>query len=44
MREHGIKWGGKKFLDLDYAEDLTILDESEIKNEWTFRGFASSGW
>ena len=26
---HRIKWGGKTFLDLDYGDDLSILDESE---------------
>ena len=30
-REHKIKWGGKAFLDLDYADDLNILDESVSK-------------
>ena len=29
--DHGIKWGGKTLLDLDYADDLSILDESMIK-------------
>ena len=28
---HGIKWGGKTLLDLDYADDLNILDESLSK-------------
>jgi hypothetical protein len=28
MTEHGIKWGGKIFVDLDYADDLSILDEN----------------
>ncbi|XP_065561191.1 LOW QUALITY PROTEIN: probable chitinase 10 [Artemia franciscana] len=27
MGEHGIKWGGNTFMDLDYADDLRILDE-----------------
>ena len=27
MGDHGIKWGGKTLLDLDYADDLSILDE-----------------
>ena len=27
----GIKWGGKTLLDLDYADDLSILDESVRK-------------
>ena len=31
MGDHGIKRGGKTLLDLDYAEDLTILDESVSK-------------
>ena len=26
--DHGIKWGGKTLLDLDYADDLSILDEN----------------
>ena len=26
--DHGIKWGGKTLLELDYADDLSILDES----------------
>ena len=29
--DHGIKWGGKTLLDLDYAGDLSILDESVSK-------------
>ena len=44
--DHGIKWGGKTLLDLDYADDLSILDESVSKiNEFLeiFRGFTSSG-
>ena len=28
MGDHGIKWGGKTLLDLDRADDLSILDES----------------
>ena len=28
---HGIKWGGKTLLDLDYADDLSILDGSSSK-------------
>ena len=28
MGDHGIKWGGKPLLDLDYADDLSMLDES----------------
>ena len=31
MGEHGVKWGGKTFLDLHYADDLMILDESVSK-------------
>ena len=31
MGDHGIKWGGKTLLDLDYADDLSILDESVSK-------------
>jgi hypothetical protein len=31
MREHGIKWGGKTFLNFDYADDLSILNESGSK-------------
>ena len=27
MEEHGIKRGSKTLLDLDYADDLSILDE-----------------
>ncbi|XP_065578645.1 uncharacterized protein LOC136039088 [Artemia franciscana] len=30
MGKHGIKWGRKTFLDLDYADNLSILDESLI--------------
>ena len=26
--DHGMKWGGKMLLDLVYADDLSILDES----------------
>ena len=29
--DHGIKWGGKTLLDLNYADDLSILDESVSK-------------
>ena len=29
--DHGIKWGGKALLDLDYADDLSTLDESVSK-------------
>ena len=29
--DHGNKWGGKTFLDLDYTDDLSILDESVSK-------------
>ena len=28
MGDHGIIWGGKTPLYLDYADDLSILDES----------------
>ena len=28
MGEHGIKWGSKTLLDVDYADDLSILDEN----------------
>jgi len=31
MGDHGIKWGGRSSLDLDYADDLSILDESVSK-------------
>jgi len=31
MRERGIKWGGNNFLGLDYAYDLSILDETMSK-------------
>ena len=31
MGEPGIKWGRKTLLDLDYADDLSILDESVSK-------------
>ena len=29
--DHGIKWGGRSLLDLDYADDSSILDESVSK-------------
>ena len=29
--DHGIRWGGKTILDFNYADDLTILDESGLK-------------
>ena len=29
MGDNGIKWERKNLLDLDYADDLGILDESE---------------
>ena len=28
MRYHRIKWGGKTLLDLNYTDDLSILDEN----------------
>ena len=31
MEEHGIKWGSITFKDIDYADDLNILDKSVIK-------------
>ena len=31
IRDHGIKWEGKMLLDLDYADDLSILNESVRK-------------
>ena len=31
MADQGIKWGGKTLPDLDYADDLSILDESLSK-------------
>ena len=31
IEDHEIKWGGKTLLDLDYANDLSILDESVRK-------------
>ena len=31
MGDQGIKWGGKTLLGLDYAGDLSILDESVSK-------------
>ena len=31
MEEHGIKWGGKTFMDLGHADDLSILDMSVSK-------------
>ena len=37
MGEHGIKWEGKTLLDLDYADDLSILDES-VSKRMNFRG------
>ena len=36
MGDHGIKWGGKNLLDLDYADDLSILDESVSKMDELF--------
>ena len=29
--DHGVKWGGKTLLDLDYGDDLCIQDESVNK-------------
>ena len=29
--DHGSKWGGKTLLNLDYVDDLSILDESVSK-------------
>ena len=31
MGDYGIQWGGKALLDLNYAHDLSILDESMKK-------------
>ena len=31
MGDHGIKWGGKTLLVLDYADDFIIQDESVSK-------------
>ena len=31
MGNYGIEWGGKTLLDLDYADKLSILDESVSK-------------
>ena len=31
MGDHGIKWGAETLLDIDYADDLSILDESMMK-------------
>ena len=31
MGDHRIKWGGKTLLELDYTDDLSILDESVSK-------------
>ena len=31
MGEHGIKWESETLLDLDCADDLSILDENSSK-------------
>ena len=31
MGDHGIQWRGKTLLDLDYADDLSILKENVSK-------------
>ena len=31
MGDHGIIWGGKTLLDLDYADNLSIIDENVSK-------------
>ena len=31
MGEYGIKWGGKTFLDLNFADHLSILEEGVSK-------------
>ena len=31
MEDRGIKWGGKNLLDLDYADDLSILYQNVCK-------------
>ena len=41
MGDHGIKWGGKKLLDVDYANEPSILDGSEWKMNEVFEDFAS---
>ena len=39
MRDHGIKWRGKTLLDLDYANDLSILNENVSKMNENFEFF-----
>ena len=29
MGKHGFKWEGKALLDLDYADDLSVLDKKK---------------
>ena len=38
MGDHAIKWGGKTLLNLDYAVDLRILDESVRKMNFSSIG------
>ena len=40
---HGIKWGGKILLDLDYADDLSILAESVGKINELLEGLRVQG-
>ena len=43
MSDHGINLGLKSLLDLDYADDLSILDESMSKMNERLDVFVSSG-
>ena len=43
MGDHGIKWGKKTFMDLDLADDLSILDESVSKTNELLEVFRLQG-
>jgi hypothetical protein len=43
MGDHGIKWRGKALLDLDYADDLSILDENMSKMNEVLEVFQAQG-
>ena len=40
---HGIKWGGTTLLDLNYADDLCILDENLSKMDELLKVFRNQG-
>ena len=35
---HGIQWGSKILLELNFTDDIEILDVKRLQNEWILRG------